>query len=211
MNLTTARLVTTRNLNEGSNTTLYPAEAVDTAIIEVLTRFCRKTRFLLTTSDVVLTHAAAAMGTFPTGFRPDMAVRAWIATEADVEIIDHESLQGYQNADDGEGVPEYLAFTSLTTGEVWPTPDAAYTLTLRWSKPFTSWTPGVAGDGVTLELPDDVLYELLPIGPAAALTRANRAEPHFTGPAWQQYLAFEREMAGSGGAGVRAVVREKDE
>lgn len=215
MNLTLARSIVRRVVPNGAEAAaVFTNVAVDQAILETLVRFVDRTRFLNRTDNVVLTASAAAMGTLPTGFRPEMLVRAWIATEGDLFVVDHETLIRDQLCDTGTGTPAELAFTAAyptPAGEVWPTPDANYTLKVQWRPAFTLWTPGADGDTTTPALPDDVLWRVLPTGAAANLIKAERADVAFYSARWAEYLDIERELAGTGGMGVVSVTREKDE
>jgi hypothetical protein len=164
MNLTTARQWLKGEARNAGDTSMYDDSDYDRALILAMQDFNRRTRFLQTTSDVVITAGAVAMGTLPTGFRSALTLRLWCPAKGRLRLIDYPSLLYKAVNDTGTGYPRYVAFKSWSTGEVWPTPDANYVLKLLWLSPITLWTPGAPGDAITLELPDEVLPGIIATG-----------------------------------------------
>lgn len=188
------------------DTSEYSASRIDRAIQFVGSRFVRKTRCTRTTSTAALTSGSSAVSTTAISlFRPEYALRAWIAAQGELELTDHGELLERQIACDESGLPSLLAFTSTTAGEAYPTPDAAYTLSITWVEPFVTWTVGTGTP--TFNLPDEWLKEILTYGVPAAMQH-NEVEHLYASESWKKYLEFEKECTGFGGFGAKVLRRQ---
>lgn len=201
MTLTTARAwVVQFARNAAGAAEVYSAAQVDRAIQMVGNHFLRHTQILKTLSTVALAADSAEVSLAGlTGFRPDRLLRAYLVGEAEpLEIVDYEEVHRAAAESSATGTPLRLAFADWSTGRVSPTPDAIYSLQLLWLTPFTTWTPGTESpDDVTLNLPDEILAEILPYGPPAVLQH-NEEEQRYASASWRKYLEIADSMIGLG-------------
>ena len=131
---------------------LYTDAAVDNALVLALDEWTRIVKPTRTTSTLTLTAASASLPTLPTGFLPEQLLRVYLTLSGqfvrpNIMSISYDALleKQYENGGDAVGRPQYMAFTSPTAGVVYPTPDNAYSLLLRWWSQPTSWTAGTQG------------------------------------------------------------------
>jgi hypothetical protein len=201
MNLSTARLWLKGEARNAGDSSSYDESDYDRALILAMQDFNRRCRFLQTTSDVAITAGAVTLGTLPvaTGFRPALALRAWVPAKGRVKLIDYPALLYKAVNDTGTGYPRYVAFKSWSAGEVWPTPDANYVLKLLWLSPITLWTPGAPGDAITLDLPDEVLPGIIATGGVYHL-QANQTDG-IADKARREFEQYIIENMGRGGLG----------
>lgn len=194
--------------NVAGDTTTYSATNIDRAIAAVLDDFVHYTKCTQTTATVTLTEDDDDLPAFPTGMRPEWVRRAYIAGEGELETIPHADLLQKQIDDSDTGLPEFIAFTSATTGKVFPTPDDGYTLTLVYVSPPTSFTPGTGSPGsVTFNVPDHYLRNILTYGATAMLQHA-QPEHAYASETWQKYLVYRNSLRGLGGTGAKIAARE---
>lgn len=207
MNLTTARSWARQFSRNAGDSTMYTDADVDRAIQTVADRFIVKTRCLKTVSSIALSQgvAAASLAGIPT-FRPDRLVGAYLSTVATpLMMVDYETYLASFVTDASQGVPTAIAFETPSTCYIWHTPNAAYTLRLRWTDFFTPWTPGGADPG-TLNLADDFLRGILSFGVPATLQH-NEPEHKYASATWQRYLEFEKDNLSAGSTGARVMFR----
>lgn len=122
---------------------MYSAADVDRVIQFVGNDFIWFTKCTRQTNNITITEDSSAFDlSAVTGFRAERALRFWIPSENELVNIPHETLLAFQESSEREGVPEKIAFTSATAGELYPTPDANYTGKVMWVPPHTTWTPG---------------------------------------------------------------------
>ena len=197
MYLSEARRILRQFAKDAADESTYRDDEIDRAIQAVCDDFIMATHCTLTKSTVALTADDSDLGTLPTGFLADMIRRAWITDKGELEIIDHRNLVAKQlstiNEDDDTvltGRPEFLAFSSPTAGEVYPTPSESLTLNILYQAPLTSFTPGTSSASSTLlNIPDHLLRTILIYGASATLQH-NEAEKAFANSSWQKYLNF---------------------
>lgn len=203
MYLSAARQFLRQFAKDAADESTYKDDEIDRAIQTVCDDFILATGCTNTKATVALTTDSSALGTLPTGFYADMIRRAWITTKGELEIIDHRNLLAKQlstvSEDDDSiltGRPEYLAFSSPTTGEVYPTPGDDYTLNILYAAPLTSFTPGTSSASSTsLNISDHLLRMVLIYG-ASALLQHNETEKAFATTSWRKYLDFRESCRG---------------
>lgn len=145
MLISTARTWVKDIAREADDDTVYPASRVDRAIASVLARFLRATRILTSLSNLDLSDADPDLPDLPGGFKPECFVKGWLDDdhESDVVLRADEYLRWQRSENDSHATPQILAFTSSSAGQVWPTPNDDYTLTMRWWRNLpVIWTPG---------------------------------------------------------------------
>jgi hypothetical protein len=149
MNLTTARSYIAQWLR-GESGVAFNAAEYDRALLTQGDDFIRRARFGVQVSNLTISDSTEALPAFPTGFRPDRFLSAWLIDASSVPVrqlslISQLELRErqYQHGI-SDSIPEYLAFLTNTTGELYPVPDQAYTLKLEWLPFFDSWTEGIA-------------------------------------------------------------------
>ena len=203
MYLSEARRILRQFAKDAADESTYRDDEIDRAIQTVCDDFILATGCTATKSTVALTADDPDLGTLPTGFLADMIRRAWITSRGELEIIDHRNLLAKQlstvNEEDDSvltGRPEFLAFSSPTAGEVYPTPGDDYTLNILYVAPLTSFTPGTSSASSTLiNIPDHLLRQALIYG-ASAILQHNETEKAFASTSWQKYLAFREASRG---------------
>lgn len=208
MTIAQARLYMRQFARDASDESSYDLDEIDRAIQAVADDFIHATRCTRTVANIAITEAAAALGSFPSGFLPEMILRAWITGKGDLDIIDHSELVKLQvqttneDGDELTATPRYLAFSSLTTGEVHPTPDDDYTLKIQYVAPFTSFTPGQSTSSTVLNIPDHYLRNILVYG-ATALLQHNEEEKRYASTSWRKYENFRDSCIGAGNLGTQ--------
>jgi hypothetical protein len=209
MNLITAReWVAGSAWNASGDNSVFTNADYDRAILYVGNRFCRVTRYLQNRSLLSLTADSSALPAFPTGFAPERTIRAWIGTKPALKVTDYQAILDSHENSPATGHPQAMGFSGRTSGMVWPTPDANYTLNLLWWRSFNTFTVNTASPGsITFDLPDEVMCQILPTGAAAWLRFAN-PEAVKASAGWQEYLAIEAGYRGVGNMGARVLYRE---
>ena len=207
------------------DSTAYSDTACTNAINIVGTRFVQQVRSQRVTTDITLTsgNTTATITTLTTlGFRPDMLLSVYLTNRARaLDVVSWDDLQllrsttGRTTLDptDGRstdavtpasGTPTTLAFETFTGAEVYPVPDAAYTLRFRWCTPFSL----TGGSGGAISIPDDWLRQILYTG-ATAVLQHNEPESAYASGAWQKYLEFERSVTATGNLGATSSLRSR--
>ena len=149
MTLTQARSYV-RQWLRGESGVAFNAAEYDRALLTQGDDFIRRARFGVQVSTLVISDSTEALPTFPTGFRPDRFLSAWLIDSdsvpvAQLSLISQLELRERQFQHGvSDSIPEYLAFLTNTTGELYPAPNAAYTMKLEWLPFFDSWTEGIA-------------------------------------------------------------------
>jgi hypothetical protein len=210
--LTTARAIVRQFARNAQDSSMYDTADVDRAIAFIGTRFCRVTKCVKTkTAMTALTISSAALPAFPTGFRPERLIRAYITDYPMLRVVDTDLLRRWRNTTPRTDTPEMIAFDSQTTGEVYPTPVAASVITLLWWESFTTFTAGTATpDAVTLNIPEDILNEILVWGPPCVL-QWNDPEHGYASSGWQKYLELENSLRSIASIKVTHTQRVLDE
>lgn len=180
------------------DSTAYSSSQVTNAIAAIGHRFVRKTKCTRTKSALTLTSGSNALPalTALSGFRPEFLLRARLSgndVSQPVEVIGYDDLLDRRDASDKSGAPEFMAFDTYTTGEVWGEPDFAYTLTLWWFEPWNT---------TTFNIPDAWLYEVLIYG-ATALMQHTETEHKYASESWKKYLEVEQSAMGMGNLGAK--------
>lgn len=207
MSISDARAFLLGSIRNPGNSSQYTNTILDTQLQAVCNDFIMRTNggATRTVGDLSL---AAASATLPSlsglvGFRPEYIRRAYITDAPAFPQNGGEPptlhLTGFDEVSDlltnggAVGLPRLLAFESLTAGVVYPTPDAAYTLRLAWTPPFTNWTIGTA-DGPTLatelNIPMEYLQGVLRWGGVYFLQSGEPENQKVMAVYWQNYLNF---------------------
>lgn len=187
---------------------MYSDADVDRSIQWAGNDFVEHSHYTKTTSTMAISDGSTALPAFPTGFRPERLLSAYIVAEGKtLDVRPYEELVELIDQEAGEGVPTKIAFTTLTTGVVYPIPDAAYTLAVRFWEPFTDWTAGGTPSPNSFNLPDDVLRVVLMTGAVARL-QANEPEHGYAAERMAEYIAYRTRMTQVGKLGVR--VNDRD-
>jgi hypothetical protein len=214
MTLSEARAYVGQFARNAGGEDVYSLADKDRAIRLVGEQFCRVTRCLPRVDAVALTagSAVAPVASIGGAFRPERLVGARLAgASGTLALCGWDPLQDLLADRPATGKPAKLAFEDPATANVYPTPDANYTVRVRWWQPFTSWTPGVASvvaDGITLNVPADLLAQILPYGPPAVLQH-NVPEHRYASESWRKYLAIEAGLRGANNLGVRVFDRNE--
>lgn len=201
-----------RQFARNAGESVYTPDKIDRAIQFVCSRFCRVTRCLPRVDAIVLTSGSpvVSLAGLPSTFGTRRLLSAYLtAVDEPLTVVDYEGLLRKRNQNPTGGAPTLLAWRDASSATLYPTPDLAYTLELRWWQPFTVFVPGCAGN-IDLNLPDDVLAEILPLGPPAILQETEPEHAYGT-KSWANYLAVEQSMKGAGSLGVQAVFRELED
>jgi hypothetical protein len=212
MTLTTARALCRDHLRNGLDETLYSNTRLDRDIITLGLRLARSVRSVKASETIVLTPDDPDFDlASDSTCTPDALMEAYIVGEPDpLKLVEWTELQRLREDEPLTGVPEYIAFDDANDGELYPTPSSAYSLVLRFSAPFTTFTAGTATpDIVTLSLPYDLLAEVLPFGIPGLIHRSEPENQAYASQCWEEYLRLENSMPGHGNLGARRISRAK--
>ncbi len=214
MTLTEARSYVGQFARNAGGEAVYSLADKDRAIRLVGEQFCRVTRCLPRVDAVPLTagSAVAPVASIGGAFRPERLIGARLLGESGaLALCGWDPLQDLLAERPATGRPTKLAFEDPATANVYPTPNDHYTMRVRWWQPFTAWTPGVASvvaDGIVLNVPADLLVQILPYGPPAVLQH-NVPEHRYASESWRKYLEIEARLRGSNNLGVRVFDRNE--
>lgn len=214
MTLTTARDWLVNAVADAKDVDLFSPTDLDRAIYCAGETFCRMTRCLkrVDTIAIAASNNSVSLAGSPTtnGFRPERLIDGFLSGFEDpINVIDYTELNAAVVADSALGIPVAMAFLDWTTAEVWPVPDIAYTLKIRYWLAFNSWAFGTSSpDSVTLNLPTDYLPRVLSEGAASVLTAADKKN-QFGTVMGQRFLQYVESMKGAGNLGARVVFRNK--
>jgi hypothetical protein len=139
---------------------------------------------------------------------------SWVGPPRSSKLIvpDFITLNDQQIAQPMNGQPQMMAFNSVTTGQVYPTPVTGqnYTLNFCWSDFLTVWTWG-ATDNTTLNtvlnLPDDQLYPVLEFG-APYYLQYTEPESKFAPLARQKFDDAIAELSGLNSLGAEVMISD---
>lgn len=133
----------------GESGVAFNAREIDRAMMTQGDDLIRRSRVGVQLSSLTLTANDEALPAFPSGFRPDRFMSAWLIDSSGIplpqlNVISHVELRErqYQHGTSASR-PEYIAFSTHTAGVLYPKPDAAYTMKLEWLPFFDSWTEGI--------------------------------------------------------------------
>lgn len=214
MTLTTARGWVRQFARNAGSSTMYPNDMIDRAIQAVGEDFLRETKAVVQVDSVAVTLATASVDVsgLAVGFAPERLIAAYLSGQAGaLDLIGFDALTELQVETPTTGAPSALAFEDSSTVSVWPTPDAAYTLRLRWWVPFTTWTPGVdtaTADTIHLNIRPDHLLKILPDG-APAMLQHNEKEMGYATASWARYVAERQKLRGAGSLGAKFLDRRR--
>lgn len=207
--LSDARLWVRQFARNAQSSSMYSDSDVDRAIMTVGDDFVWKTNATRTLSSLsIISGTSTITSGFATGFVPERILRAYIATYNDLTITTHETvLRLLKDNAISAGTPTHLGFYSTTALEMYPTPDANYTLKVLWVPPFSSFTVGTGSPtGVTFNLPDEYLRVMWTYG-APAMLQHNEPEHAYASESWKKYEEFRNRLVGAGGLGARSQAR----
>lgn len=182
-----------------ADATTYPNDRVDRAIRMIGNDFLARTKCNSTTSTVatVASTATVDVDATITDFKPWHVLAMRIGYD---EVINegYDWIRRKLDDDTAEDQPEHYAFESAdATMTMYPIPNAIYTVTIRYWRPFTTWTIGTgAGDGVTFNIPDEILLRFMRHG-CAAVIQFNDPVSRYNSQAWNTYLEVVDSMGGS--------------
>ncbi len=103
--------------------------------------------------------------------------------------------------------PTTLSFETWQTAQVYPTPDQAYTMKIRWNPMFTEWTPGATDAttvATTVNVPLDLMRPTLVFGATSILQMSN-TEQHYATTAAARFEKFILDTLRAGSTGVKQV------
>lgn len=187
MSLATARDFVRQFARNAGDSTSYIDSDIDRAIHMAGSHWCQSTKNRRTTATLSLSSGSRSLPAFPAGFRPDLMTRAWIAYSA-TSVAPNLELIGYDDLDTrptSSGTPSCIAFTTTSTGIVYPTPSDNLTLNVEYVLPFPTWTYGTTST-VTFDLPDEDMLPIVALG-APAILQHNEPEHAYASAAWQQF------------------------
>jgi len=209
VNLTLARNYIIQSARNAGDTTEYPAFRQDMGIKVLLDDFIRVTGCTRKEGVVSFTANNDTGGSLPADFAPERIMRAYIDADRDLTITDHSALLFKQKRSTTAGTPCEIAFTNAATIKAWPTPAANTDVQLEYWTTLVAWTEGTTSpDGVTINVPDDVLRTALWYGGAASIQGNQKEQGARADVAWKKYLAFRDEVRGTYQRGAKLVARE---
>lgn len=188
----------------GQDSSMYTAVMVESAIQGICNDFITRTQATRATGDLILAAGTAALPSFGspaagtlTGFRTEYLLRAYLVGltsgtsegNPNLDITEFGDVMNRSLNRSIAGQPCLLAFDSISTGMVFPTPDKPYTLRLLWDPPFTSWVAGSGGSPV-LNLPDEFMQQILRWGATYYLQGNEPENQKAQATNWQNYLDF---------------------
>jgi hypothetical protein len=218
MLLSAARTLVRAHLRSGDSTDRYPDTRVDAAILDAGNDFVNRTRCTSSsfTVNLVADSDTVSFSGAPSGFRAHLIEEVLLNESADylratigdgeVRVVDLAHLRRKQKEDNAGGAPILLAFVSETSAEVWPTPEAAGTLTVWYDPPFTVFTPGADGATV-LNIPDHLIQSVL-ANRAALTAQLPDVEPIDRQIRTALYEQHVRQSTGHGRRKIQSIHRE---
>lgn len=161
-----------RNDREADTDDPYGRKGVHRAIRWAGQNWCDHTHCVQGATSVSLSagsHIVDITGTL-TGFQPHMLMWANISGFPVKRVAPHRLIQRYRKGATPVGRPTMIAFEGATRMWLHPEPEQAYTLSIYWWQPFTSFTIGEPDEAsVTLNIPDIYIDTVLRLGAASAL------------------------------------------
>lgn len=201
MDVGEARTMLRSAIRDGESSDQFSDFDIDVAIQYAGSHFCRETRVLKQVDSVTIT---ADSSDFPLtapladGFAPERVLAVFIpGQEEPLSIIDVVNFESIRAANTQQGKPCYLAFTSLTTAQLFPTPTESTTAKLIWYLPFTDWDAGDEDDTTELNLSKEHMLKVINDG-AAAIAKAPSPEDAFKTISWQRFDTYCKSQRGAG-------------
>jgi hypothetical protein len=216
MTLTEARAYLARLTRSGADDGRYTATDYDLALADVGHKFCRDTRIVRAAATCTVADGDGTVTGFGsiTGFRPERLISARVRdtdAEDDLIITSARTIANKTAEDATEGIPTHLGFSTHVLAEVWPVPDAAYTIDVYTWTPFVSFTPGTATPGsVTINIPDDLVYDVLRFAADYAM-RTQITDRQMFFAAQGAFAQFIRETKGRGSVAGQLAIRDASE
>lgn len=208
----------TRNIADeavyGTDSTAARRTGLDHHIQTVLNHFIRKTNCTKLVEDFTMESAQWEFDTsleLP-GFRAELLLDLWIDGERPLQLVD-DSLVRQKRYDNptSTDAPVFIGFTAPTEFICWPLTDDEYTLKLRRREPLTYWSPGDANaDAVELNIPNDLLAEIIPTGIVASLQGLDLEMANPVNTLLQRYQELVTTYRGNLGARVTHLQRRSD-
>lgn len=183
-------------------------DKLDAAILAACDYFIEKTKLVTKTTTI-----ATVSGTVTVDFSTPVA--AFFYTDQLLSVMhsaaksytkvhqrDFEFIRNRLEAGDSSGKPEYMAFLDDTTAYLSPTPDAVYTLTLKYARPVLlaeddgdefEWVAGTPRKG-EINIPDKWLRTIITDGAVSHLVGFNKNP--WANRAWERYVRWVRGMKG---------------
>ena len=205
MNLTTARSILVECLSTVTNQ--WSTTQQDFAI-QGAARYANEQIGILRKKSTVNTVASNSVidlttgepDFFPTNWRHGRVSSGGTTSYDPVYLRQLDWIRMQLEADTGTRQPKYIGFETPASGLLYPTPDAAYTITFIWIQDIVSWTAGTASpDGVTFNIPDRLMMPILQYGGAAILTRSWPRNKSAV-PNWSEFQEWVEETKGTYGS-----------
>lgn len=212
MTLTEVRAYVRQSTRNGASTSVFSDAAVDRVVQQQANSFIRRTHCTRQTNSIALAAGAYTVDlTAVTGFTPDRLLTCWSDTtsadDATLETVSFSVLNMQRIALQETGTPEFLAFTSATACQVYPTPTAACNISFFWFAPFTSWTAGASAAGVTsFNISDDYLQQICTLKVPAMLMQNTPEDRPLVQAKLADYEAFLKEAANAGNWAGRTIL-----
>lgn len=210
VSLTEARTATTTSALHIGSSSLSNAK-VDRALLRAGHEFLRSTDALRLAS----THTVAANATSfnpqtgLSGFVEDRFVRAYIASPlSQLQKVDDEAmLDRLDERAVTRGTPTLISFESQAVARVWPSPKAAVTVTLITRDVClpVAFSPGDSATGITYNLPNEWVYDVIGLGARYYLLAGAPGHPDAAqaGADWKDKLAEARLHFGTTRTGLQ--------
>lgn len=152
----------------------YSATEFDRAILATGNDFVNRTDCTrdLGTVSTVANQQALDTG-WPSLFRSYRLRRIWYGSQRIIQITDAPTVLSMGEEGAVKGIPRYIGFLvsndSSNQAVLNPTPDAVYALDFIWVPPFTVYTPGTATTSTVLNIPNDMIHDVMMYGAVARL------------------------------------------
>lgn len=210
--------------NAGVNTTFssdpYTLTEGHLALRSSLSHFLRETKCVQQTSTALLPSGTNEIDLSSiAGWHPERQKSCWVTPvdttqtvcQTMLRVVEQEDIISDRERNICTGTPQQIGFgTDLISAITDKTSDQAYTLSVKWFCPLTSWTIGDTGAGSTsINVPGDMAEEVVRAAGVCFL-QTNQPEQQKQGvisALWAEYLRYVDSKRGSGNMGVRSIRR----
>jgi hypothetical protein len=202
------------------DSTMYTNASIDYALQIAADQWQRVTKTPRALGTLTLTSGSAVLPTMPTNWTPDRTMQATLISPTgavlnpELDCVSHGEVlrkQFERGSATAQGQPEMLGFSTLTSGIVYPVPDAAYLIYLWWWQPFTTWTAGGTPSPDSFNLSDEELRCIASMGAPAELQKSEPENAVRCQQMKDQFLTAAKQVKGRDAGGRGASVAFKDE